>query len=146
MNTYIIFVLEFEMSKMSPVVMVVVITVAERPNHDDSKPVPITRLPAPLCWEPTAHRWFPSTKGQQYGPLLLSLLLVWTSCWTIDRVACTGNLICFSAHVTSLQRFVAFSLTEFKFWHTKKFCLCLRLNKNGWLFCINVGINQACVY
>ena len=34
----------------------------------------------PLCRESTGNRWIPSTKGQQCGALIFSLLLGWTSC------------------------------------------------------------------
>ena len=39
-------------------------------------------ITGPLWGESTSYWWIPLTKGKLSGALIMSLLLVWTSCWT----------------------------------------------------------------
>ena len=44
------------------------------------------RITGPLWGESTGHRWIPFTKDHQYGDLMCSFWLAWTSCWTNNLV------------------------------------------------------------
>ena len=60
----------------------------------------------PLWGESTGHQWISLKKGLRCGPLLVSLLVVWTNYWKKKAVEILYDLRCDDTHGTSLSNWM----------------------------------------